>query len=266
MSDIRPDIIGSITSWADRRGRGIVSFIDHRLELLIPFWIGAIGVVALGKILLVPAEDRAWMDMAVMALPFLLVALSPVMGFRIAHSCFSDGLLKAQPTFRLSPFGRWRTLDLLSAHSNPAFGPHGLMTSLLAGLVLNVPFRTAEFLLAVPAIHADAPSWARTIMHVMTADVILMNFFYMVCLVMALRAVPLFPRMLLFVWMADIVMQLSIAQIVASAPDLPTKVGIAIRELLHGNIEKVLISAALWLPYLALSERANVTFRRRVRA
>jgi hypothetical protein len=36
--------------------------------------------------------------------------------------------------------------------------------------------------------------------------------------------------------------------------------------LLDNNVKKVLISAALWLPYLLLSRRVNVTFRHRLRA
>ena len=33
-----------------------------------------------------------------------------------------------------------------------------------------------------------------------------------------------------------------------------------------GNVKKVLISTCLWLPYLLLSKRVNVTFRHRVEA
>ncbi len=36
--------------------------------------------------------------------------------------------------------------------------------------------------------------------------------------------------------------------------------------LLTGNLKKTLISMALWLPYLILSTKVNVTFRRRIRA
>ena len=36
--------------------------------------------------------------------------------------------------------------------------------------------------------------------------------------------------------------------------------------MLDGNVKKVLISAALWSPYLLLSRRVNVTFRSRVPA
>jgi hypothetical protein len=93
-----------------------------------------------------------------------------------------------------------------------------------------------------------------------------MNFFYMVCFVMALRAVPLFPRMLLFAWTADLALQFAIAQTVATTPGLPAQVAGALESLLHGNLQKVLVSAFVWLPYLILSDRVNVTFRQRVRA
>lgn len=35
--------------------------------------------------------------------------------------------------------------------------------------------------------------------------------------------------------------------------------------LIQGNIQKVLLSIAVWPPYLILSERVNLTFRRRLR-
>ena len=37
-----------------------------------------------------------------------------------------------------------------------------------------------------------------------------------------------------------------------------------VNHVLEGNVKKVLISMALWLPYLLLSTRVNVTYRRRV--
>jgi hypothetical protein len=45
---------------------------------------------------------------------------------------------------------------------------------------------------------------------------------------------------------------------------LPPQVGHALGELLEGNVKKVLISAALWSPYLLLSRRVNLTYRCRV--
>jgi hypothetical protein len=61
-------------------------------------------------------------------------------------------------------------------------------------------------------------------------------------------------------------MQLLTAQLVAGAGDLPPAVASALHNLLEGNVKKVLISIALWLPYLLLSTRVNVTYRSRVPA
>jgi hypothetical protein len=47
---------------------------------------------------------------------------------------------------------------------------------------------------------------------------------------------------------------------------LPANVGESLGNLLTGNTKKVLISVALWLPYLLLSKRVNVTYRQRVPA
>jgi len=46
-------------------------------------------------------------------------------------------------------------------------------------------------------------------------------------------------------------------------PDLPRGVAAGLGAVLDGNIKKVLISAALWAPYLLLSRRVNLTYRSR---
>jgi len=56
------------------------------------------------------------------------------------------------------------------------------------------------------------------------------------------------------------------AQIVAGTPGLPLVVADSLHSLLEGNVKKVLISVGLWLPYLLLSRRVNVTYRHRVPA
>jgi hypothetical protein len=248
------------------RSRALASVLDLKTETLFNLWITALVGMGIVKVMTAPIAPRDVGEAAFMTLPYLLVALAPIAGYRIARSCFPVGLLSAQPGIRLSFYGRWRQLDLLSARQSAAFGPSGFMASLIVGILLNVPFRSVEFLLAVPAIGHDAPGWAQTILQVMTLDVIVMNFFYMVCFVMALRSVSLFPRMLLFVWIMDITMQLVIARSVGAAVGLPTTVGPALIKILQGNVQKVLISAVVWLPYLILSDRVNVTFRQRVRA
>ena len=49
-----------------------------------------------------------------------------------------------------------------------------------------------------------------------------------------------------------------------AAGDVPPLVASALHDLLDGNTKKVLISVFLWLPYLLLSRRVNVTFRNRI--
>jgi hypothetical protein len=249
-----------------RRSRALVAFLDMRMEALILLWIAVVVALGLGKVALSPLPLEGLGGALVALLPYLLIALAPIAGYRIAAGSFPRGLVSAQPMIRLCRYGSWRPLDPLEARRSPAFGPTGFMASLLVGILLNVPLRSVEFMLAVPAMAPGAPAWAQSLMIAMTLDVVVMNFFYMVCFVMALRAVPLFPRMLLFAWLADISLQLAIAQWVSAAPGLPGQVSAGLHGLLMGNLQKVLISAFVWLPYLMLSDRVNVTFRQRVRA
>jgi hypothetical protein len=86
----------------------------------------------------------------------------------------------------------------------------------------------------------------------------------MIAFVAALRRVPLFPRLLVAIWIGDLAMQLVTALFVSSAGGLPPAVATALHSVLDGNVKKVLISIALWLPYLLLSTRVNVTYRHRV--
>jgi hypothetical protein len=100
----------------------------------------------------------------------------------------------------------------------------------------------------------------------MTFDVVLFTSLYPIAFVAALKRSPIFPRLLVAIWMLDIVMQIGIARVVAQSTQLPPAVADALQALLTGNVKKVLISVALWLPYLLLSTRVNVTYRQRVPA
>ena len=202
-------------------------------------------------------------DFVALVVPYMLIALAPVAGYVVATGSFPRRLLTAQPSIRLSQYGRWRRLDVLEAHKSPVFGPAGFMASLLIGLLLNVVVRSFEFLVAMPAMGGAAPLWGDRLFALMAADVVVMSFFYMVCFVMALRSVPLFPRMLLLAWGLDIMMQLLIGKTIMATPGVPAEVAVPLQALLEGNITKVLISAFVWLPYLILSDRVNVTYRRR---
>ena len=137
------------------------------------------------------------------------------------------------------------------------------MATLTIGMLLNIAFRTVEFAIAIPALSSEAPEWGVVLFWVTTADTVAMSFMYSVCFVMALRSVPLFPKMLLYVWILDILMQLTIAS-TASSMAPPAEVAVALQDLLGSNIKKVLIAMTIWLPYLILSERVNVTYRHRI--
>jgi hypothetical protein len=139
------------------------------------------------------------------------------------------------------------------------------MVSLLIGMLLNVPVRALEYLAAMPPVGPVSPPWLSTLRFAMTLDVVLFTSLYMVAFVAALRRAPLFPRLLAAIWLGDITMQLATARM-AAATHLPDRVAVALQGLLEGNLKKVLISIAIWLPYLLLSKRVNVTYRQRVPA
>lgn len=247
-----------------RRSCALASLLVVRMETLIASCVAVTVALGLVKVLLAPLPPADPATAIAMMLPFLLVAAAPLAGYRVTANSFPLSQIWAQPTVRLARYGTWRHLDVLAARSSPAYGPTGLMASLLAGIMLNVPFRTAEYMLAVPAMGPGTPDWAGSLLLVMTIDLVAMNFWYMACGVMAMRGVPLFPRTLVFAWCIDVILQLSIATWAATA-DLPAPVTAALHSLLNGNIDKVLISALVWLPYLILSERVNVRFRHRTR-
>lgn len=196
---------------------------------------------------------------------YMLVILAPVVSTLLALRWFAGADGQAQPTTRLAFPGRWRRVTKREARAHRLYGTSGIMVSLLVGMLLNVPVRAAEYLAAIPPIPAVAPHWLSTLQVAMTFDVVLFTSLYPIVFIAALKRVPLFPRMLVAVWIFDVATQLGIARVVAHA-GLPSAVADALQSLLVGNIKKVLISACLWLPYLLLSTRVNVTFRHRVPA
>lgn len=243
------------------RSRAIVAFLYLRMSALALAWLALSLLLGLAKIATALSPVHGWADLAELALPYMLIAIAPVAGYLVATGSFPRWKPAEQPSVRLARYGKWTPLEPAQARANPAYGPTGFMASLLIGMLLNIVVRTFEFMVAVPAMNSHAPGWGQAIFHVMAADVIVMNFFYMVCFVMALRSVPLFPRMLLYAWTIDITMQLIVARHVANHADLPPLVATGLLDLLQGNVTKVLISAFVWLPYLMLSERVNVTYR-----
>ncbi|MDZ4307003.1 DUF2569 domain-containing protein [Allopontixanthobacter sp.] len=250
---------------AKLHGRSVwlIGQFNRRMEIIITIWLALFMAAAIFRLAIARAPVHGPSDFIQLFLPYALIALAPVLAYRLAIAAFPIGQPAARPSFHFYPFGTWRRLDALDAQNHKVFGPTGFLASLILGLLLNVVFRSFEFLLAVPAMNSHAPEWGVAIFRVMAFDVIAMNTLYAICFVMALRSIPLFPKMLGLCWLLDITSQLVIANYVSAAPQLPGEVAQALGQLLQGNVTKVLISAGLWLPYLLLSDRVNVTYRMR---
>ena len=235
--------------------------IEGGLDRIMLCWLLVAGLAAAARIAGSPPPAGF---SAGGILPYLLVILAPLASMVLALRWFADGQHLPQPATRLARLGRWYDLSHTQARRHRLYGAGGIMVSLLVGMLLNVPVRAAEYLAAMPPIAGEVPQWLATLHTLMTLDVVLLTSLYTIAFVAALRRVSLFPRLLVAIWMVDLTMQLVIAQIVAATPGLPASVAAALDPLLEGNIQKVLISAALWLPYLLLSRRVNVTYRHRI--
>ena len=237
--------------------------IEGGLPRIMTLWfILAIPACAV-RIAVSPLKVAPEMDTL---LPYLLLVTAPLLSMGLALYWFRDGDRLPQPNMRLAIVGRWRRVGSDEARRHPLYGSSGIMVSLLVGMLLNVPVRALEYLAAMPALSGTIPEWLSTLHVAMTLDVVLLSSLYTIAFVAALRRVPLFPRLLVAIWAIDISMQFGIASAVAGTEGLPPAVAEALRTLLDGNIKKVLISLCLWLPYLLMSRRVNVTFRHRVEA
>ncbi len=258
------DSMAQLSEHLQRKSVSAVAALEGGFAKILLVWMGVVSFMCGLRIAFAASPIDSPMRLIETVLPYILVTGAPVFAFFMANNFFPRGILMQQPEIRLSRYGRWQDINCLSARQHAKFGPTGMMASLLIGMLLNVPFRSGEFLMAVPAMNGNAPIWGQVILTTMTMDVVIMNFLYILAFVMALRNVPWFPRLLVLIWGVDICSQIAIAQLVGSAPNLPSEVGAAMGNLLNGNITKVLISATLWLPYLILSERVNLTYRSRL--
>ena len=246
------------------RSAALLLTIDNRLDRILKAWLVVAGLLSAARVTLSP--HPAGMPSLSTYASYALLVIAPVVSTLLALHWFRDGHRQAQPVTRLAQFGQWRTLHRSAAERQALYGTGGIMVSLLVGMMLNVPIRALEYLAAMPPIASNAPAWLSTLHFAMTFDVVLFGSLYMIAFVAALRRVPLFPRLLVAIWVGDLAMQLFTAQLVTRAGDLPSDVASALHMLLDGNVKKTLISVGLWLPYLLLSKRVNVTYRSRVPA
>lgn len=253
--------IESLKAHLFRQSVRFVAPLEDKVRSLLLGWTIIVFLVCLMRVLFPVAPANDFGSALLLFVPHVMIIASPFFAYWMANALFPRGVDFTQPEIRLAAYGKWRRLDALSARDHPAFGPVGVMASLLLGMLLNVPIRTAEFMSAVPTMTSAAPLWGQMIYLAMSADLIVMNFLYMLCFFMALRRMPYFPRLLLLTWCVDVASQLVIAQYISAAPGLPATVATAIQPLLESNVKKVFISAIVWLPYLIISERVNVTYR-----
>ena len=257
-------MLDRVSSKMTARSAALLLAIDTRLDRILKYWLLLAGLLSAARIALTP-HPAGGAGLSTFA-SYMLVVVAPFASTLVALRWFSDGDLAAQPATRLARYGRWEKISRAEARNHPLYGTTGVMVSLLVGMMLNVPVRAAEYLAAMPPLPEIAPRWLSVLHLAMTFDVVLFGSLYMIAFVAALRRVPLFPRLLVAIWVGDLAMQLTTAKLVTAAGNLPPAVANALHHVLEGNVKKVLISMALWLPYLLLSTRVNVTYRHRVPA
>lgn len=246
------------------RSAALLLSLETSLDRIMKIWLFVALMVCSARVAAGPTGMANAGAQSVLS--YMLLVIAPVASIVLALRWFENADLHSQPAIRVAFPGKWRSVSLDEARGHSLYGASGIMVSLLIGLLLNVPVRAAEYLAAIPPIASEVPQWLSTLQVAMTFDVVAFTSLYSIAFVAALRRAPIFPRLLVAIWAGDILMQLVIASVVSAAPSLPGDVAHALHTLLYGNVQKVMISVCLWLPYLLLSKRVNVTYRRRVPA
>ncbi|URD60871.1 DUF2569 domain-containing protein [Sphingomonas sp. KRR8] len=246
------------------RSAALLVTLETRLDSILMVWLLLSGLGVMARLLTSPPV----MGVALpnLLLPYGLLVLAPAASMLLARRWFTETDRQPRPELPLFSVGNWRSVSLERARREPLYGTGGIMVSLLIGILLNIPVRAAEYLAAVPALGGPVPDWLFVLRSLLSLDVVLLPSLYAIVFVAALRRSPLFPRLLAGVWVADIGMQVLTAQLVGRTNDLPAAVAQSLYGLLDGNVTKVLISVAVWTPYLLLSRRVNITFRHRLPA
>ena len=252
-------LVRSLNNRLHGRSVALLAGLEANVERIAVWWMAAIALASALRVAISPLVTVQPVSIA----PYLLLVCAPVASFLLALRWFAGGPAMPQPSVRLARVGRWTDVSRAEAERHPLYGTSGIMVSLLIGMLLNVPVRAVEYLVTMPAIPETVPTWLSVLHHAMTLDVVILSSLYVVAFAMALRRAPMFPRFLLFVWLADLSAQLLIAQAVM-ATDVPANIATSLRDLLQGNLTKVMISISLWLPYLLMSKRVNVTYRHRI--
>jgi hypothetical protein len=258
-------MLDRITDRMTSRASALHASLESGSDRLFQAWLLIAGLGSAVRVALTPAW-AATHGVVPIVIPYILLVLAPFASAVLAFRWFADEAAHPQPSVGFPTLGRWRSVSADMARSHRLYGAGGIMVSLLIGIILNVPVRAAEYFVSMPPIAGDVPSWLSALHFAMTLDVVLFTSLYSIAFVAALRLSPIFPRLLAGIWVGDIAMQLVTARMVAAAGNVPPAIADTLHHLLYGNVEKVLISVCVWLPYLLLSKRVNVTYRHRVPA
>ena len=249
-----------------KRSVDLVDWLDTRHRNLLLYWTVLASLACGTRLSMASFLELPPGAQVQTALPYFLIVAAPVISLLLAFHWFRNGPSQSQPETRMARFGRWKSISREDAQRLSLYGVTGIMASLLAGMLINIPVRALEYLAAMPPLPASPPTWLSILNAMMLADVVLLSSLYAIAFVAALRRVPLFPRFLAAVWSFDILMQISISRVMGGIADLPPAVAMSLDQLLEGNLQKVLISVGIWIPYLLLSKRVNITFRHRLTA
>lgn len=257
-------MIAALSHRFTSRSAALLPALEAGLPRLLLGWVVGAVLLATVRLLIAPLPIEQTLPRSLV--PYSVLALAPVIATWLALAWFDGEPRPKRFAVPRLAGSRWRFVTIDEARDHRLYGTGGIMLSLLLGILLNVPARGAEYLLAMPPLPAHPPAWSSTLQLAMTIDMALFTSLYMVAFVAALRRQTLFPGLLVGIWAADIAVQLLAAKLLMLNGDLPPPVGIALHELLSGKVNRVLIAATLWLPYLLFSARVNVTFRHRVPA
>ena len=255
-------MIDRVSQRLHTRSLVLLATLERGFEKILLYWLTIVALACALRLStgVMPIREALSANFGIYA----LLVIAPIGSAVLALRWFPKDAPTCSPAVRLARIGRWRDVSLDEARKHPLYGTSGIMVSLMAGMLLNVVFRTGEYLLSIPPVTLDAPGWVKALQTALALDAVIFSSLYVIAFVMAIRKVALFPRMLVCIWMADLTAQLFIAQMMGERPDLPHRAASAIETLLDGAVHKVLFSAVIWLPYLLLSKRVNVTFRHRI--
>lgn len=231
--------LSSLSERLRLRSEAVLGWLERRAGGLVLLWLVLAGAGAAVRLSARLDDATAW-------LPYLLFVLGPAAALAAGLTAYA-GREAPRPVAR-----------------HPLYGAGGLMLSLLLALAAAMLLRGASYLAAVPAVGSGGSAWLSALHGWLTLDAILTCSFYAVAFAAGLRRSLHFPALLAGAWSVDLALQLIMASAMRGIA-MPAEVAAAFHQLLQGNLTRVMVSLAIWFPYLLLSERVAVTYRHELR-